>query len=128
MPTLTYGSSLTLEEEPPRRRWQPFKRGFAGRCPACGEGRIFLTNEENILESGVDIDVMLPGKKRQRLELLSGGERSLCAAAFLFGLLKVKPSPLVILDEVDAPLDGRNVERFIDVLHDFSKISHSCMT
>jgi uncharacterized protein (DUF983 family) len=41
MPTLTYGSSLALADEPPRRRWQPFKRGFAGRCPACGEGRIF---------------------------------------------------------------------------------------
>jgi uncharacterized protein (DUF983 family) len=41
MPTLTYGSSVTLADESPRRRWQPFKRGFAGRCPACGEGRIF---------------------------------------------------------------------------------------
>jgi chromosome segregation protein len=95
-----------------------FSRLFGG-----GEGRIFLTDEDNVLESGVDIDVMLPGKKRQRLELLSGGERSLCAASFLFALLKVKPSPLVILDEVDAPLDGRNVERFIALLHDFTAIS-----
>jgi len=91
-----------------------FTRLFPG-----GEGRIFLTDPENILETGVDIDVMLPGKKRQRLELLSGGERSLCAASFLFSLLQVKPSPLVILDEVDAPLDGRNVERFISLLQDF---------
>jgi chromosome segregation protein len=91
-----------------------FTRLFPG-----GEGRIFLTDPENILETGVDIDVMLPGKKRQRLELLSGGERSLCAASFLFSLLQVKPSPLVILDEVDAPLDGRNVERFIELLQDF---------
>lgn len=95
-----------------------FQKLFGG-----GEGRIYLTDEENILESGVEIDVMLPGKKRQRLELLSGGERSLCAASFLFALLKVKPSPLVILDEVDAPLDGRNVERFIETLHEFSAIS-----
>jgi chromosome segregation protein len=95
-----------------------FARLFGG-----GEGRIYLTDEENMLESGVEIDVMLPGKKRQRLELLSGGERSLCAASFLFALLQVKPSPLVILDEVDAPLDGRNVERFIALLQDFMKVS-----
>ncbi|HRK22641.1 MAG TPA: AAA family ATPase, partial [Fimbriimonadaceae bacterium] len=71
--------------------------------------------------SGIEIDVTLPGKKQQRLELLSGGERSLCATAFLFSLLKVKPSPLVILDEVDAPLDGRNVERFVEMLKDFTE-------
>lgn len=92
-----------------------FQRVFPG-----GEGRLILTDPENVLESGIDIDVTLPGKKKQRLELLSGGERSLCATAFLFSLLKVKPSPLVVLDEVDAPLDGRNVERFIDLLKDFS--------
>ena len=80
-----------------------------------------LTDAMNTLESGIDIEVTLPGKKRQRLELLSGGERSLCASAFLFALLQVKPSPLVVLDEVDAPLDGRNVERFADLLKEFSK-------
>lgn len=89
---------------------------FAG-----GEGRIFLTDQDNVLEAGVEIDVLLPGKKRQRLELLSGGERSLCATSFLFALLQVKPSPLVVLDEVDAPLDGRNVERFLALLQDFTK-------
>ena len=55
------------------------------------------------------------------MQLLSGGERSLCASAFLFALLKVKPAPLVVLDEVDAPLDGRNVERFAKTLEEFSK-------
>lgn len=95
-----------------------FARLFGG-----GEGRIFLTDEQNLLESGVEIDVMLPGKKRQKLELLSGGERSLCAASFLFALLRVKPSPLVVLDEVDAPLDGRNVERFLALLEEFARIS-----
>jgi chromosome segregation protein len=97
---------------------QMFQKLFAG-----GEGKISLSNPENVLESGIDIDVTLPGKKRQRLELLSGGERSLCATAFLFSLLKVKPSPLVVLDEVDAPLDGRNVERFIGLLREFSQIT-----
>ncbi len=86
-----------------------------------GDGGIFLTNPNSILDTGIEIEVTLPGKKRQRLELLSGGERALCAAAFLFSLLRVKPSPLVILDEVDAPLDGRNVERFAALLHDFTQ-------
>jgi chromosome segregation protein len=66
------------------------------------------------------LEVTLPGKRKQPLNLLSGGERSLCASAFLFALLTVKPSPLVVLDEVDAPLDGRNVERFAETLHDFT--------
>lgn len=94
---------------------QTFDSLFAG-----GEGRLSLTDPTNMLETGVEIEVTLPGKKRQRLELLSGGERSLCATAFLFSLLKVKPSPLVVLDEVDAPLDGRNVERFISLLKEFT--------
>ena len=85
-----------------------------------GEGTITLTDPENVLESGLEIDVTLPGKKRQSLALLSGGERSLCATAFLFALLRVKPSPLVVLDEVDAPLDGRNVERFVELLREYA--------
>lgn len=85
-----------------------------------GEGKVSLTRPDDILETGIEIEVTLPGKKRQRLELLSGGERSLCATAFLFALLRVKPSPLVVLDEVDAPLDGRNVERYIELLKEFS--------
>jgi chromosome segregation protein len=92
-----------------------FQRLFGG-----GQGSIALSDPDNILESGIDIDVTLPGKKRQRLELLSGGERALCAATFLFALLKVRPSPLVVLDEIDAPLDGRNVERFVELLKEFS--------
>lgn len=92
-----------------------FQRIFNG-----GEGSLDLTEGENILDSGVEISVTIPGKKRQRLELLSGGERALSALAFLFALLKVKPSPLVVLDEVDAPLDGRNVERFIAMMRELS--------
>jgi chromosome segregation protein len=88
-----------------------------------GEGKLYLADPAAVLETGIEIDVQLPGKKRQRLELLSGGERALCACAFLFALLRVKPSPLVVLDEVDAPLDGRNVERFIQLLRDFSEVT-----
>lgn len=93
-----------------------FNRIFHG-----GEGSLELCEGENILDAGVDISVTIPGKRRQRLELLSGGERALSALAFLFALLRVKPSPLVILDEVDAPLDGRNVERFIAMMRELSE-------
>lgn len=92
-----------------------FERLFGG-----GEGRLVLTEPDNVLDSGIEIEVTLPGKRRQLLNLLSGGERALCTCAFLFALLKVKPSPLVILDEIDAPLDGRNVERFSEVLLEFT--------
>lgn len=92
-----------------------FERLFAG-----GSACLTLTDPENLLESGIEIEAQLPGKKRQRLDLLSGGERSLTATAFLFSLLEVKPSPLCVLDEVDAALDGRNVERFVDLLKDFA--------
>jgi len=92
-----------------------FEKLFGG-----GEGKVRLSDAEALLDSGIELDVTLPGKKRQPLALLSGGERSLCGVAFLFGLLQIKPSPLVVLDEVDAPLDGRNVERFADLLREFT--------
>lgn len=98
-----------------------------------GTADIRLTQPDHVLTTGVEIEVQIPGKKRQKLELLSGGERSLCACAFLFALLKVKPSPLVVLDEVDAPLDGRNVERYVEVLKSlpgtqFVVITHNPVT
>lgn len=95
---------------------ETFNRLFGG-----GHATLLLTNENNLLESGVDMEVVVPGKKPQRLELLSGGERALTACAFLFALLKVKPSPLVVLDELDAPLDGRNVERYVQLIQDYTK-------
>lgn len=101
-----------------------FTRLFGG-----GSAELELTEPGSVLETGVDIVVQLPGKKRQPLQLLSGGERSLCASAFLFALLRHKPAPLVVLDEVDAPLDGRNVERFSEALMEFSKaIQFICIT
>lgn len=92
-----------------------FRQTFQDFFPE-GSAEVSLTNPDDALESGLDIDVVLPGKRSQRLELLSGGERALSAIAFLFALLRVKPTPLVVLDEVDAPLDGRNVERFASAL------------
>ena len=91
-----------------------FTRLFGG-----GKTELVLTTPHDILETGVDILVQPPGKKRQNLALLSGGERALTAAALLFAFLYVKPSPFCVLDEVDAPLDGANVERFADLLREF---------
>lgn len=92
-----------------------------GRLFDGGIGQLKLTNPDAVMSSGVDIEVQLPGKRRQRMELLSGGERALTAIALLFALLRVRPSPLCILDEVDAPLDGRNVERFCEMLRELAE-------
>ncbi|HET7768785.1 MAG TPA: chromosome segregation protein SMC [Chloroflexota bacterium] len=88
-----------------------FVRLFGG-----GDARLQLTDAQNVSEAGVEIIVQLPGKRKQELAVLSGGERSLVAAALLFALLKAKPSPFCVLDEVDAALDEANVGRFCDAL------------
>jgi chromosome segregation protein len=97
---------------------ETFQKLFGG-----GEASLALVDGEESLDAGIEIQVTVPGKRRQRLELLSGGERAMSAIAFLFALLRVKPSPLVILDEIDAPLDGRNVERFVSLMRDSSSDS-----
>ncbi|MBI3911295.1 MAG: AAA family ATPase [Armatimonadetes bacterium] len=85
-----------------------------------GRTELRLTDAHDILESGVEIIVQPPGKRAQNLLLLSGGERALTAVAMLFALLKVRPSPFCVLDEVDAALDETNVGRFIAVLRQFA--------
>ena len=84
-----------------------------------GEARIFLIDEAHPLESGIDIVVRPPGKKQQNMSLLSGGEKALTAVALLFALFKIKPSPFCLLDEIDAPLDEANIDRFLAVLNTF---------
>ena len=84
-----------------------------------GEARIFLIDEAHPLESGIDIVVRPPGKKMQNMSLLSGGEKALTAVALLFALFKIKPSPFCLLDEIDAPLDEANIDRFLAVLNTF---------
>ena len=86
-----------------------------------GEAKLLFCDEEQPVEGGVDIEARLPGRRRQGLALLSGGERSLTAVALVFALLKVSPTPFCILDEVDAMLDESNVGRFIDLLKELSK-------
>lgn len=85
-----------------------------------GDSRIYLTDESAPLESGVEIAVQIPGKRMRSLRLLSGGEKALCALCFIFAILKVKPSPFYLLDEVDAGLDDQNVVKFKSMLAKYS--------
>lgn len=93
-----------------------FTRLFGG-----GEARLYLEDEENPGESGIEIEVKLPGRREQGLALLSGGERSLTSVALVFSLLRVSPPPFCVLDEVDAMLDEANVGRFCDLLKELSQ-------
>jgi chromosome segregation protein len=79
-----------------------------------------LTDPENLTETGIDIEARLPGRREQGLSLLSGGERSLTAIALVFALLKISPTPVCVMDEVDAMLDEANVGRFRDMLLELS--------
>jgi chromosome segregation protein len=93
-----------------------FTRLFEG-----GEADIWLTDSEDPLESPIEIHASPKGKKTQRIDLLSGGERALTALSLLFGIYLVKPSPFCVLDEVDAPLDENNIGRFIRLLQEFKE-------
>ena len=86
-----------------------------------GTAVLRLTEPDNLLDSGIDIDVQPPGKKLQSLYLMSGGERALTVIALLFALLSYQPSPFCILDEIDAPLDDANIQRFADFLRDYAE-------
>lgn len=86
-----------------------------------GRASLRLSDETNILESGIEIEVQPPGKKLQNMMLLSGGERALTAIALLFAILKLNPSPFCILDEIEAALDDVNVYRYADYLKNFSE-------
>ena len=92
-----------------------------------GSGHLRLMTDRDPLEAGVEILVHPPGKKLTSMSLLSGGEKALAAAAILFSLYMIKPSPFCILDEVDAPLDDANIDRFIEVLKRISQDSQIIM-
>jgi chromosome segregation protein len=99
-----------------------------------GAARMQLLDEDDLLESGIELVAQPPGKKNQSVALLSGGERALTALALLFAIFRYKPSPFCILDEVDAPLDEVNNERFVRLVRDMSRetqfivITHSRRT
>lgn len=93
-----------------------FQQLFGG-----GTTRLTLTSPDDLLETGIEVIAHPPGKKAQHLSLLSGGERALTAVALMFSFLAVRPSPFCLLDEVDAPLDGPNVEKFVGLVREFSR-------
>ena len=95
-----------------------FVRLFKG-----GQASLILLDEQDPSTTGVDIIAQPPGKKLQNIDLLSGGEKALVATALLFGLFMIRPTPFCLLDEVDAPLDDANINRFIELVKDFSKTS-----
>ena len=99
-----------------------FEQVFARLFPG-GAGRLVLTDPENMLTTGIEVEARPPGKKIKRLSLLSGGERSLTAVAFLVSLFQARPSPFYVLDEVEAALDDVNLGRLLDVLEELRENS-----
>ncbi|MEU9341847.1 AAA family ATPase [Streptomyces sp. NPDC048278] len=95
-----------------------FSRLFPG-----GEGRLILTDPDNMLTTGVDVEARPPGKKVKRLSLLSGGERSLTAVAMLVSIFKARPSPFYVMDEVEAALDDTNLQRLIRIMQELQESS-----
>ena len=95
---------------------QTFEEMFGG-----GKGQLVLEDPENPLTCGIEIRVQPPGKQVKTITLLSGGEKAFVATALYFAILKVRPTPFCLLDEIDAALDDRNVERFASYLHNLAK-------
>ncbi len=99
-----------------------FDATFARLFPG-GEGRLVLTDPDDLLNTGIEVEARPPGKKVKRLSLLSGGERSLVAVAFLVALFKARPSPFYILDEVEAALDDTNLGRLLQIYEELRENS-----
>lgn len=95
-----------------------FEHLFSTLFPG-GSGRVFLTDPGDLLNTGIEMEARPSGKNTKRLSLLSGGERSLTAMAFLFAVFRSRPSPFYLLDEVEAALDDVNLHRFLDLVHEF---------
>jgi chromosome segregation protein len=95
-----------------------FSRLFPG-----GEGRLLLTEPDDMLATGIDFEARPPGKKVKRMSLLSGGERSLTAIAFLLAIFKARPSPFYVLDEVEAALDDTNMQRLLGIFEELRSVS-----
>jgi len=92
-----------------------FSRIFPG-----GKGELRLTDESDLLETGVDIDIQIPGKRPQNISLLSGGEKSLAAIALILAIIMYRPTPFLVLDEVDAALDDANVDLFAKIIKEIA--------
>ncbi len=115
-------SMQELMEEHFAKRFEEINVSFAkvfSELFGGGRGRLYLSQPENALESGIEIEAQLPGKSLQNINLYSGGEKSFIAIALLFAILRVKPTPFCILDEIDAALDDVNVWRFATYLKNY---------
>src|SRR5699024_10381453 len=99
-----------------------FEQVFATLLPG-GEGRLVLTDPNDMLTTGVEVEARPPGKKIKRLSLLSGGERSLTAIALLIAIFKARPSPFYVLDEVEAALDDTNLQRLLGTFEELRESS-----
>ncbi|MFC7402653.1 AAA family ATPase [Citricoccus sp. GCM10030269] len=99
-----------------------FQHVFATLFPG-GEGRLCLTDPDNLLESGIEVEARPAGKKVKRLSLLSGGERSLAAVAMLVAIFKARPSPFYVMDEVEAALDDTNLGRLLEIFRELQQDS-----
>jgi chromosome segregation protein len=95
-----------------------FTKLFAMLFPG-GTGRLTLTNPDDLLNTGIEVEAKPPGKNVKKLSLLSGGERSLTALAYLFAVFRSRPSPFYVMDEVEAALDDVNLHRFLALVHEF---------
>jgi chromosome segregation protein len=127
--TTLYGVIREIEEEMSKRFLHSFeliREQFSdvfSRLFGGGRADLVLSEPGNLLETGIDIVAQPPGKKLQNLQLLSGGERALTAIALLFAILRIKPVPFCVLDEVEAALDEANVTRFAQYLREFSMLT-----
>ncbi|HXB49444.1 MAG TPA: AAA family ATPase, partial [Streptosporangiaceae bacterium] len=124
---------LTVIREVDERVQQVFSSAYAdvaeefssiiARLFPGGDGRLVLTDPDDMLATGIDIEARPPGKKVKRLSLLSGGERSLTAIAFLVAIFRARPSPFYVLDEVEAALDDTNLQRLLEILAELRDVS-----
>jgi chromosome segregation protein len=124
---------LTVIREVDERVQQVFSAAFQdvarefediiGRLFPGGDGRLLLTEPDDMLATGIEVEARPPGKKVKRLSLLSGGERALTAIAFLVAIFKARPSPFYVLDEVEAALDDTNLQRLLEILAELRSVS-----
>lgn len=120
--TKIIGSMQELMEEHFEKQFAQINKSFENvfrELFGGGHGRLYLSEPDNVLESGIEIEVQLPGKSLQNINLYSGGEKSFIAIALLFAILAVKPTPFCILDEIDAALDDVNVSRFATYIKNY---------
>ena len=102
-----------------------FEQVFASLFPG-GEGRLVLTDPNDMLTTGIEVEARPPGKKVKRLSLLSGGEKSLTAVAMLVAIFRARPSPFYVMDEVEAALDDTNLQRLIGLFEQLRKVAAHC--